>query len=150
MRAVRAARWARVLASRAGTRAMRPASVEVCSRESIPESDRTRWLLAALSAGGVAVACCEADSQTPLELELADLQSKAFALGLSNTGIPAPSTESTEDDVINWSSTHAVNTTIHQAESVKEVEALVRAHHKAGHKLRVVGSALSPNGLGLR
>eukprot|EP00976_Prorocentrum_cordatum_P039604 804886-Prorocentrum_minimum.AAC.2 len=34
----------------------------------------------------------------------------------------------------------------HQPESLKELEALVKGAHKAGKKLRPIGSALSPNG----
>lgn len=112
----------------------------------------TRWLAGALAlSAGSALAYCQEDARTPLDLELSDLKSKSFALGLATGGVTqAAGLEPIEDEVINWSSTHAVDTRIHQAESVQQVEALIRKHHQEGKKVRIVGSAISPNGLGLR
>ena len=72
---------------------------------------------------------------------------------------PAPSAAAAETDyepddegvlVVNWSGTHSVVTkALHEPETTDELEALVADCHRAGRKLRVVGSAISPNGLGL-
>lgn len=52
--------------------------------------------------------------------------------------------------VINWSGTHQVSTAVyHEPESQKELQDLVKKAHETRQPLRVVGSALSPNGLGL-
>ena len=57
--------------------------------------------------------------------------------------------EDTSETIVNWSATHSVTTEcLHQPETVEELEALVQASHAAGRKLRVVGSAISPNGFG--
>lgn len=51
---------------------------------------------------------------------------------------------------MNWSGTHTCYPVkVYQPESVGEIEGIVKAHHKSGAKLRVIGSALSPNGIGL-
>lgn len=53
-----------------------------------------------------------------------------------------------EQELMNWSGTHAVKTTRYfQPETVEDLKALVEASHLAGEKLRPVGSALSPNAL---
>lgn len=53
-------------------------------------------------------------------------------------------------ELINWSGTHSVETKrYHQPETLKELKDLVKRAHQAHEKLRPVGSALSPNGLGL-
>lgn len=61
--------------------------------------------------------------------------------------------EEAEDVVVtNWSNTHAVSlpaAAYHTPATLAELEALVAAHHESGAPLRPVGSALSPNGLGL-
>lgn len=52
-------------------------------------------------------------------------------------------------ELINWSGTHAVETKrYYQPETLDELKALVRAAHANRQKLRPIGSALSPNGLG--
>jgi len=52
--------------------------------------------------------------------------------------------------VENWSATHKCTpAAIHRPTSVGEVEDLVRTAHKAKRRLRVIGSGISPNGLGL-
>jgi hypothetical protein len=112
------------------------------------------WILvagAAVCFGGT-VACSADQPQSPLEQEIAVLREQAFARGLAcGSSLPCKNEiEPTEDEVINWSSTHSVSTKLHQAESVEQIEELVREYHSSKTKLRVVGSALSPNGLGLR
>jgi L-galactono-1,4-lactone dehydrogenase len=53
-------------------------------------------------------------------------------------------------EITNWSGTHTVSTRrYHQPESIDELKSLVKQCHEDGCKLRVVGSAISPNGLGL-
>ena len=55
-------------------------------------------------------------------------------------------------NIINWSATHDVTLShkdYRQPESEAELAAMVADAHKHGKKLRPVGSALSPNGLGL-
>ena len=52
--------------------------------------------------------------------------------------------------MVNWSGTHTCYPVkVYEPESVSEIEGIVKAHHESGAKLRVVGSALSPNGIGL-
>ncbi|CAN0236095.1 unnamed protein product, partial [Hapterophycus canaliculatus] len=54
------------------------------------------------------------------------------------------------EEIENWSSTHSVKTKAYlQPESMKEVERIISEAHDAGKRVRVVGNALSPNGLGL-
>ena len=56
---------------------------------------------------------------------------------------------STAETIINWSATHEITTKcLHQPESLQELQQLVEASHAAGRRLRVVGSTLSPNGIG--
>lgn len=63
--------------------------------------------------------------------------------------IAAPEPEA-DVEVVNWSGTHAVRCARHYApESTAELEAIVAGAHAAGERVRVVGSALSPNGTGL-
>ena len=53
------------------------------------------------------------------------------------------------ETILNWSATHSVETKrLHQPESLAELEALVRGAASRRRKLRVLGSALSPNGIG--
>mmetsp|Transcript_8981 Transcript_8981/g.11910 ORF Transcript_8981/g.11910 Transcript_8981/m.11910 type:complete len:573 (+) Transcript_8981:1153-2871(+) len=57
-----------------------------------------------------------------------------------------------EDDAVvsNWSGTHeVVAKSYFQPESISELEEIVAAANKSGQKLRPVGNALSPNGIGL-
>ncbi|GAX80918.1 hypothetical protein CEUSTIGMA_g8353.t1 [Chlamydomonas eustigma] len=55
-----------------------------------------------------------------------------------------------EQVITNWSGTHqAQPRRLFMPESEAEVEVFVRAAHDAGQKLRVMGSGISPNGLGL-
>lgn len=62
----------------------------------------------------------------------------------------APKAEQNEvHELMNWSGTHAVETErYYQPESVEELKALVSKAHKHHQKLRPIGSALSPNGIG--
>lgn len=54
----------------------------------------------------------------------------------------------TKEHLVNWSGTHEVEVErFYQPETLQELEATVAAAHKAGRKLRCVGSGLSPNGL---
>eukprot|EP00752_Nemacystus_decipiens_P007727 g6908.t2 len=58
--------------------------------------------------------------------------------------------EDDEAEIENWSSTHSVKTKAYlQPESAEEVEHILNGAHKSGKRIRVVGNALSPNGLGL-
>mmetsp|Transcript_18685 Transcript_18685/g.56485 ORF Transcript_18685/g.56485 Transcript_18685/m.56485 type:complete len:605 (-) Transcript_18685:704-2518(-) len=51
--------------------------------------------------------------------------------------------------LVNWSGTHEVHPRrLYQPETLEELQAIVAGHHQRGEKLRPVGSALSPNGLG--
>lgn len=55
----------------------------------------------------------------------------------------------TSEHLVNWSGTHECQVArFFQPESLEELEAVVKAAHKTGRKLRCVGSGLSPNGLG--
>lgn len=51
------------------------------------------------------------------------------------------------ETVVNWSGTHSVQPkAFYQPESAEDVEAIVADCHAKGRRLRVMGSALSPNG----
>ena len=53
-------------------------------------------------------------------------------------------------EVMNWSMTHSVTAKrMFQPESPEEVQRLLEACDAAGQRVRVVGSAISPNGIGL-
>ena len=53
-------------------------------------------------------------------------------------------------EVCNWSMTHSATAKQYfQPESPEEVQRLLETMHAAGQRVRVVGSALSPNGIGL-
>eukprot|EP00904_Undaria_pinnatifida_P005032 jgi/Undpi1/1659/HiC_scaffold_11.g05049.m1 len=55
-----------------------------------------------------------------------------------------------EAEIQNWSSTHSVTTRAYlQPDSVEKVEDIVSKAHSEGKRIRVVGNALSPNGIGL-
>ena len=82
----------------------------------------------------------------------------AFYAGSSAFFSPAANADaSTEElpeadsiELVNWSGTHAVSTDrYYTPESLDELKALVRDCHERSLPLRPVGSALSPNGLGL-
>lgn len=61
-------------------------------------------------------------------------------------GPPVPGGETT---LVNWSNTHEVSTAkFYQPESVAALERLVAWAHAKGQRLRPIGNALSPNGLG--
>jgi len=61
--------------------------------------------------------------------------------------------EEGEDEALvmtNWSGTHSCTPSrVYHPETSAEVAALLKEHHAKGAKLRVVGSGLSPNGIGL-
>lgn len=53
-----------------------------------------------------------------------------------------------EEDLLNWSGTHACHVKkFYQPESLEELELLVKQAHEGGQKLRCMGSGLSPNAL---
>ena len=57
---------------------------------------------------------------------------------------------STEASVTNWSATHAVEPKkYYEPNDMEELELLVRDAHAKGQRIRPVGTALSPNGLGM-
>lgn len=61
----------------------------------------------------------------------------------------APEDDTELHELINWSGTHTVETKrYYQPETIEELKALVKNAHIRRRKLRPVGSALSPNGLG--
>ena len=64
---------------------------------------------------------------------------------------PGVAAAAEEDAVVeNWSGTHSASPKVHfSPDSPEAVQAILSAMHEAGRRLRVVGSALSPNGLGL-
>lgn len=58
--------------------------------------------------------------------------------------------DASDIEIVNWSATHACRpATYMEPHSLEEVTALLCDAHRKGTKLRVVGSAISPNGLGL-
>eukprot|EP00903_Cladosiphon_okamuranus_P019157 g17620.t1 len=74
----------------------------------------------------------------------------AAMLGLGTRCQEQTQEEDDETEIENWSSTHSVKTKAYlQPESAEEVESILREAHKSGKRIRVVGNALSPNGIGL-
>ncbi|CAM9159735.1 unnamed protein product, partial [Ascophyllum nodosum] len=58
--------------------------------------------------------------------------------------------EEEKEEIENWSSTHSVKTKAYlQPESAEEVERIIREAHRERKRVRVLGNALSPNGIGL-
>ena len=95
-----------------------------------------------LALGGGGVAKAEASVKSQLEAVAARLAAIEESLA------PGGDDEGTET-VVNWSATHTVETKkLHQPETLAELEALVACAHADGRKLRVLGSAISPNGIG--
>ncbi|CAM9162976.1 unnamed protein product [Discosporangium mesarthrocarpum] len=73
----------------------------------------------------------------------------AAAAGLG-AGLAACREEEEYEVVENWSSTHSVKTKSYlQPDSLQEVEQIISKAHEEGQRVRVVGNALSPSGLGL-
>jgi len=89
-----------------------------------------RWRLACAT-GAAASAACLARAETLLPKEL--------------------DAEAERDVVVeNWSSTHQANPRFYfQPDGPQAVQRILSALHQLGQRVRVVGSALSPNGLGL-
>lgn len=57
-------------------------------------------------------------------------------------------TDEEADEFLNWSATHSSRPrSVFVPSSEDEVERIVQEHHEQGAKLRVIGSALSPNGI---
>ena len=97
---------------------------------------------AELALGGGAGAKAEGSVKSQLEAVVARLAAIEESLS------PGGDDDGTET-IVNWSATHTVETKkLHQPETLAELEALVASAHGAGRKLRVLGSALSPNGIG--
>ena len=92
---------------------------------------------ARLAAAGTAVAAATAS--------LAHSEATSFVLP------PSLAAESESvDEVVNWSMTHSCNPAAYfEPESAAAVQRILSAMHEAGGRLRVVGSKISPNGLGL-
>ncbi|KAI0565083.1 FAD linked oxidase [Gracilaria domingensis] len=64
-------------------------------------------------------------------------------------GLEKPGTHPEPQDLVNWSGTHIVTTERYfTPETESELAQIVRQAHETGQKLRPIGSALSPNGLG--
>jgi hypothetical protein len=76
---------------------------------------------------------------------------KAAAAVKAAAVTPADSAdESDETILVNWSGTHSASTPIfHEPETVTELERVIAECHAVGARVRVVGSAISPNGIGL-
>lgn len=90
-------------------------------------------LLAAAAAGFGLNVACEAPVRVVDESDAAD-----------STGAEAL-------ELVNWSGTHSVSTERYfQPETVEDLKRIVDEAHANGEKLRPVGSALSPNGLGFQ
>lgn len=77
------------------------------------------------------------------------LQEVAARLEAIEQTLSPPDSDDGAETIVNWSATHSVETMkLHQPESIAELEALVASAHASGRKLRVLGSAISPNGIG--
>ena len=99
-------------------------------------------LIASLFTGGVLVGSYHAAQSESLKEQL---------LPFTTTQVSSPKQpESSSQEIINWSGTHTVSTEhYYEPETTKELEEIVRHAHETKQKIRPVGSALSPNGLGL-
>jgi len=71
-------------------------------------------------------------------------------LGLAGAALGCSRLHCEETTISNWSGTHEVRTQVyHEPEDLNQLLAIVKQAHALGGKIRPVGSALSPNGLGL-
>ena len=80
------------------------------------------------------------------------LAATAWASSNCQFAVPPTLEADSESDVVveNWSSTHSASPIGYfQPETAVGVQRILSLMHEAGGRLRVVGSALSPNGLGL-
>lgn len=72
----------------------------------------------------------------------------AYLSAISKATTPATIKPPREEHLVNWSGTHECTVAkFYQPETLSELEALVQEAHELGHKLRCVGSGLSPNAL---
>lgn len=102
--------------------------------------------LGAVGASAAVVAECY-DRSGPVAGLLDGLESRLSAIEAS-LGLAPPAAGET---IVNWSATHSVETrAFHEPDSLEEVAKLVAAAHSTKSKLRVVGSCISPNGIGFR
>lgn len=83
-------------------------------------------------------------------LAVAGSAASSIALGLIAANSPVLNPETDEEHIINWSGTHEVLTNVYKVpDSLQELENIIKVAHEQGEKLRVVGTALSPNGIAL-
>ena len=67
---------------------------------------------------------------------------------VADTAVAQSDDVETDVVVMNWAGTHTVlASSVKSPESIEDLEHIVREAHAAGHKIRPVGNALSPNGL---
>jgi L-galactono-1,4-lactone dehydrogenase len=93
-------------------------------------------------------------SRLRLSLAAAGAAVGAAAIGRADSthSLPTAIASEAEEDVVveNWSSTHSARPRAYfQPDSPQGVQRILSAMSEAGQRLRVVGSALSPNGIGL-
>ncbi|CAM9823767.1 unnamed protein product, partial [Ectocarpus sp. 8 AP-2014] len=97
----------------------------------------------------------ESCSDVPTYAESMSLMALMATTAAALGGLAQCQEEHKDDDdddveIENWSSTHSVKTKAYlQPESAYEVERIISEAHNSGKRIRVVGNALSPNGLGL-
>lgn len=147
---LRAARRAFLCAPARPAQARRSAlRAAACLEGSLARRQSEAWtqgrlrVLAALGAGGVAAA---------VGMSLQSGEALANSLPSPRASAAACEEEEGQDEtcIVNFSGTHeATTSTFLCPESLEELEAVVRAAHATGQRLRVVGSGLSPNGIGL-
>jgi FAD/FMN-containing dehydrogenase len=120
----------------------------------MPWSCAPRRLLGAVSSRGASLGMASGASHRAAAAAwrcaaTAGAAASAAALAQCEQGGGVNDESDTTETIINWSATHSVETKcLHQPDSIGELEQLVVDAHAAGRKLRVVGSALSPNGIG--
>lgn len=106
---------------------------------------------ATTTAAAIAAATIAASSSTECSASTQDRGPTSTAHGASGPeGETAHGPQAEDrDEVVNWSATHACYPQrVVSPESVEELEATVLHHHRSNQRLRVIGSALSPNGIG--
>ena len=105
---------------------------------------------AAAAAGSVVAGVNWADQKQGAQHgPLAQVLERVVHTAFAETSLSTEVDDHGETEVVNWSGTHTAHPTrLLEPETLEEVEEVLRSAHNARQKLRVVGAAISPNGLG--
>ncbi|PSC76820.1 L-galactono-1,4-lactone dehydrogenase isoform A [Micractinium conductrix] len=110
---------------------------------------RSKWMPEAPPPQGPPLTAAELAARERNNYLLAGTMAALSLFGYySVTKSPAEGPEPSQETLVNWSGTHECQVQrFYQPESLGELEALVKAAHAKGRKLRCMGSGLSPNAL---